>query len=126
MIRYLIDANCVIFALADASSPVTRRMAVSEPGALAISAITFAEVALGSHRGKPPPTDALNALLAAVPLVPFDEAAARLYATLPFSRGRFDRLLAAHALSLGAAIVTNNLGDFSDVPGLVIEDWTLL
>jgi len=64
------------------------------------------------------------AVVAAVPLVPFDEPAARLYATLPFSRGRFDRLLAAHALSLGATIVTNNGADFADVPGLVIEDWT--
>lgn len=124
MIRYLIDANCVIFALANAASPVTRRIAESEPGSLAISAITFAEFALGSHRGKPPPPEALDALLAAVPLVPFDEPAARLYATLPFSRGRFDRLLAAHALSLGATIVTNNGADFADVPGLVIEDWT--
>jgi len=124
VIRYLIDANCVIFALANAASPVTRRIAESEPGSLAISAITFAEVALGSHRGKPPPPEALDALLAAVPLVPFDEPAARLYATLPFSRGRFDRLLAAHALSLGATIVTNNGADFADVPGLVIEDWT--
>ncbi|WP_353227597.1 type II toxin-antitoxin system VapC family toxin [Novosphingobium sp.] len=125
MIRYLIDANCVIFALADAASPVTRRIALSEPGTLAISAITFAEVALGSRHGKPPPSDALDALIAAVPLVPFDEAASRLYATLPFRRGRFDRLLAAHALSLGAVIVTNNVADFSDVPGLVIEDWTV-
>ena len=125
MIRYLIDANCVIFALADAASPVTQRIALSEPGTLAISPITFAEVALGSQRGKPPPSDALDALVAAVPLVPFDEAAARLYATLPFRRGRFDRLLAAHALSLGATIVTNNVADFSDVPGLVIEDWTV-
>jgi tRNA(fMet)-specific endonuclease VapC len=124
VIRYLIDANCVIFALADAASPVTRRIAESDSGSLAISAITFAEVALGSHLGKPPPPEALNALLAAVPLVPFDEAAARLHAALPFRCGRFDRLLAAHALSLGAMIVTNNVADFSDVPGLVIEDWT--
>lgn len=124
MIRYLIDANCVIFALANATSPVTCRIAECEPGSLAISAITFAEIALGSHRGKPPPPEALDALLAAVPLLPFDEPAARLYATLPFSRGRFDRLLAAHALSLGATIVTNNVSDFADVPGLVIEDWT--
>ncbi|WP_428334573.1 type II toxin-antitoxin system VapC family toxin [Novosphingobium sp.] len=124
MISYLIDANCVIFALADSASPVTRRIAASQPGTLAISAITFAEVALGTHSGKPPPPDALDALLAVIPLAPFDEAAARLYATLPSLRGRFDRLLAAHALSLGAIVVTNNVADFTDVAGLVIEDWT--
>ena len=125
MIRYLIDANCVIFALADAEARVTRRIARCEAGTLGISAITFAEVALGSHSGKAPPPEALDALLAVVPMVPFDAAAARCYATLPFRRGRFDRLLAAHALSIGAGVVTNNSADFADVPGLLIEDWTV-
>lgn len=125
MIRYLLDANCVIFALADAAAPVTLRIADCAAGSVAISAITFAEVALGSQRGKPPPAAMLDALLAAIPLVPFDEAAARIYATLPFRRNGFDRLLAAHALSLGAGVVTNNVSDFADVPGLVVEDWTV-
>lgn len=124
MIRYLIDANCVIYALSDAASPVTRRIAATNAGSLAMSTITFAEVALGTGRGKPPPPEALDALLVAVPLVPFDEAAARAYAGLPFRRGRFGRLLAAHALSIGATVITANLADFADVPGLVVEDWT--
>lgn len=125
MIRYLIDANCVIFALSDAQSPVIARIAAADAGSIAMSTITFAEVALGTGRGKPPPPEALDALLTAIPLEPFDEAAARAYATLPFRRGRFDRLLAAHALSLDAIVVTNNVADFSDIPGLVVEDWTL-
>ena len=45
---------------------------------------------------------------------------------LPFKRARFDRLLAAHALSLGVTIITNNESDFADVPGLTVENWTLL
>jgi tRNA(fMet)-specific endonuclease VapC len=56
--------------------------------------------------------------------LPFDDAAARAYARMPFRRGRFDRLLAAHALSLDATVVTNNLSDFADIPGLKVEDWT--
>ena len=52
--------------------------------------------------------------------------AAREYARLPFKRARFDRLLAAHALSLGVTIITNNESDFADVPGLTVENWTLL
>src|SRR3546814_4031007 len=72
------------------------------PGDIAISAISFAEVALGTHNGKPPPTEVLDAFLAVIPMLPFDEAAARAYAGLPFRRARFDRLLAAHALSLDA------------------------
>ena len=44
---------------------------------------------------------------------------------LPFKRARFDRLLAAHALSLGVTIITNNEADFADVPELAVENWTL-
>ena len=44
---------------------------------------------------------------------------------MPFKRARFDRLVAAHALSLDLGIVTNNIVDFADVPGLRVENWTL-
>ena len=95
------------------------------PGELAISAISFAEIALGSYAGKPPTPAALEAFVQNVPMLAFDEAAARQYSRLPFKRARFDRLLAAHALSIGATVVTNNEGDFADVPGLRIENWTV-
>ncbi len=123
MIRYLIDANTAIYALSSDSSPLTRRLAECGLGEVAISAISFAEVAIGVNQGKPPPPEALEAFIAAIPLVPFDEAAAREYARLPFKRARFDRLLAAHALSIGAIIVTNNEADFADVQGLRVENW---
>ncbi len=35
----------------------------------------------------------------------------------------FDRMIAAHALSLGATLVTNNQADFAGIPGLVTENW---
>ena len=95
----------------------------SKPGDIASSTISFAEIALGSQNGKPPPAEALEAFVAVVPILPFDEAAARAYAKLPFKRARFDRLLAAHALSIGATVITNNEADFADVPGLKVENW---
>lgn len=60
--------------------------------------------------------------------VPFDEAAARVFGriqsiALP-KRGAFDLQIAAHALSLGVGIVTNNERDFAGVPELVVENWT--
>lgn len=106
-------------------SALTARMEQCEPGEIAISAISFAEIALGTEIGKPPLADILDAFLAAVPMLPFDEAAARAYAKLPFKRARFDRLLAAHALSLDITIITNNEADFADVPGLKVENWAL-
>ncbi|MFM5924948.1 MAG: type II toxin-antitoxin system VapC family toxin [Novosphingobium sp.] len=125
MIRYLIDADSSIYAMIDRDSPVNHRISEWEPGEVAISAISFAEIALGTQLQKPPPPEALEAFLAAIPLLPFDEGAARAYATLPFKRAPFDRLLAAHALSIGAVVVTNNEAGFADVPGLVVENWTI-
>lgn len=124
MIRYLIDANCAVYAMDAGGERVTDRIAECDDGEIAISVISYAEVAYGTYVGKPPPPKVLDAFVAAIPLVPFDEAAAREYARLPFKRARFDRLLAAHALSIGATVITNNEIDFADVPGLKVENWT--
>lgn len=125
MIRYLIDANSAVYAMDDGHEVLTARIADHAPGEIAMSTVSYAEVAYGTYVGKPPPPEILDAFVAAIPLLPFDEAAAREYARLPFKRARFDRLLAAHALSLGVTIVTNNEADFIDVPGLTVENWTL-
>jgi len=122
--RYLIDANSAIYALSGQFPQMREKFEAQEPGAISISAVSFAEIALGSQLGKPPPVEALSAFVDIVPVLPFDEAAARTYAGLPFKRARFDRLLAAHALSIGATVITNNEADFADVPGLKVENWT--
>lgn len=124
MTRYLVDADCVILALAGDSDGMRRRFSEHEPGEISISAISFAEVALGTWQGKPPQQEVLDAFLRIIPAIPFDAAAAREYARLSLKRARFDRLLAAHALSIGATVVTNNEADFADVPGLSVENWT--
>lgn len=104
---------------------VSTRIAACAIGDVGISAVTFAEVAYGTKAGKPPPPEVLEAFVAAIPILPFDEAAAQVYGRLPFRRAGFDRLLAAHALSIGAIVVTNNEVDYADVPGLTLENWTL-
>jgi len=124
--RYLIDSDLAIYAMGgEPDSVLNTRLALCRPGDVAISAVSFAEVALGTWNGKPPRQDVLDAFIRVIPIVDFDEAAAREYARLPFRRARFDRLLAAHALSIGATIITNNEADFADVTGLRIENWTL-
>jgi len=125
VIRYLIDANCVVYALGGESVALRTRIADCAPGQVVVSAITYAEVAYGTYVGKPPPQDVLDAFLRAIPLLAFDEEAARQYARLPFKRARFDRLLAAHALALDAVVVTKNEANFADVPGLRVENWTV-
>ena len=49
------------------------------------------------------------------------------HTTLPDRRrNAMDRLIAAHALSVGATLVTNNEADFKDYPGLKVENWVTL
>ena len=122
--RYLLDTNICIFIL-DATLPILRRrLEQVNEGALATSTIVLAELLRGADMGSEHATRRLNALLTVVPALAFDAAAAQTYARLPFRRGRFDRLIAAHALSRGLTVVTANVRDFADVPGLQVEDWT--
>ena len=125
MIRFLLDANMAVYAMGGAFERLREQIEAREPGEVGLSVISYAEVAYGTYVGKPPAPEVLEAFIGAIPLVAFDEAAAREYAKLPFKRARFDRLLAAHALSIGATVVTSNVGDFADVSRLLVENWTV-
>lgn len=121
--KYMLDANTCILLLAGHPNVVARASECYE-GDIVVSAIAFAEIALGSVRGKPPSPILLDPFLRQFPLLPFDKAAAQRYADLPFRRGSFDRLIAAHAIALNVAIVTDNERDFADIPDLEVENWT--
>ncbi len=125
MIRFLIDSDSAIFATTAQFPALRDRLGACEPGEVGLSAINYAEIVLGMELGRPPTPEALALFVEVVPIEPFDGAAARAYAEMPFKRARFDRLLAAHALSIGATVITNNEADFADVPGLRVENWTL-
>ena len=125
MIRYLLDTDCSIYAMMGTYPALGKRLMQCAPDEVAISAISLAEIVMGEGKGKPPDMPVIEAFVRAVPTLPFDDTAARAYAALPFKRRSFGRLIAAHALSIGATVVTNNEADFADVPGLVVENWTV-
>lgn len=122
--RFLLDANSCIYLIEQLSSALLARAEREAPGALVTSAVAYAEVARGTDWENRPAADLVNDFFAAVPVLPFDEAAGLRYADLPFARHRFDRLIAAHALSLNLTLVTANMKDFRDIEDLRIEDWT--
>lgn len=127
---YLLDTNACIDFLIGRSAQLAERMAEAF-GRLTVSMITVAELKVGNKTSRDAEGDKrrLDAFLAGVDVLPFDDAAAITYGSIArqigVRRHSFDRLIAAHALSLGLILVTRNEADFADVPGLRIENWTL-
>jgi tRNA(fMet)-specific endonuclease VapC len=120
--RYLLDANICIYILEGSSDVLLNKVGSVAADDLAISAIVQAEVALGlalTGQG-----ELAERFFDKFAILPFDSEAAKAYARLPFRRASFDRLIAAHALSCGAILITNNERDFADIAGLETENWT--
>ncbi len=122
--KFMLDSNVVIVVALAAGEGVRRRMAEYDAGDFVMSAITYAEVIHGSVCGKPPAIAALQGFVEEVPVVPFDASAASTYATLPFRRASYDQLIAAHALSLGLTLVTDNEKHFVGIAELSVENWS--
>lgn len=120
--RFLLDSDICIYALLGRSEALRRRLGEQPEGSVAISAVTLAEVGVGYGEAIDE-AEELKAFLSQVEVLPFDGSAARAYAALPFRRGSFDRLIAAHAIATDRTLVTNNEADFSDVPQLNVENW---
>jgi tRNA(fMet)-specific endonuclease VapC len=120
---YFLDTNSCIYLLAKARPALAERVEQCVPGTIAISAVVCAELAIGLDAGTRQGDALLGRFLRSFPVIPFDEAAARAYAKVPFRRGKFDRLIAAHALARDMILLTSNVSDFADVPGLKVEDW---
>lgn len=119
----MLDSNIIIALVMNANEGVVRRAGECDAGDLVTSAIAYAEIVYGSVRNRPPDLDQLRAFVEEVPILDFDYKAALAYASLPFRRASYDRLIAAHALSHGITVVTDNVGHFRDVPGLSVENW---
>ncbi|HYG48416.1 MAG TPA: type II toxin-antitoxin system VapC family toxin [Allosphingosinicella sp.] len=121
--KYLFDSNIIILTVMAMNDALRQRLANCDEGDIATSAVAYAEVAYGTAAGRPPKADQLRAFIEEVPVLSFDLKAAQAYATLPFKRASFDRLIAAHALSHDLIVVTDNEADFADIPDLKVENW---
>ncbi|EYB67263.1 hypothetical protein DEIPH_ctg046orf0069 [Deinococcus phoenicis] len=132
---YLLDTNICIFTMNRRPEQVGRRMqeVTSAGHRLGISSVTLHELWYGVRRSGRPDQNAarLSAFVGTLDVFDFGkdaaEAAAQIRAALASSGspiGPYDVLIAGHAQSLNARVVTNNLGEFAHVPGLRCEDWT--
>lgn len=122
--QYLLDTNCCIYLLSRTRPVLEAKVGKCPSGSVGISAIVGAELILGFAEANTKLKAMLDRFLLEFPVQPYDEKAARAYARVPFRRGKLDRLVAAHALSLDATLITNNVRDFADVPDLKLQNWT--
>ena len=128
--RYMLDTNMCIYLIKNQPEEVARRFAQCYVGDVVMSAITYAELEYGVTVCANPERERaqLANLVADIPVVPFDGAAGVAYghirlATRDNKRDHLDKLIAAHAVSLKVAVVTNNVKDFARYPGVTTENW---
>ena len=130
-LRYMLDTNIVSELVRRPAGDVAQRAGTLEPGNMAISIIVASELRYGAERlGSVRLARQLDAVLSAIETLPLSEPADRHYGLIRSALERIGRpighndlLIAAHARALGATLVTKNVGEFSRVPDLMIEDW---
>ncbi|TWJ26446.1 type II toxin-antitoxin system tRNA(fMet)-specific endonuclease VapC [Geobacter argillaceus] len=131
--KLMLDTNICLYIIKRQPAAVLNHFLEYQVGDIAISAITLSElrygVAKSAHREKN--AKALSEFIVPLEIVPFDEAAALAYGDIRTSLekagtpiGSMDMLIAAHAVSLGIPMVTNNAREFVRIPSLNIIDWT--
>lgn len=132
MIRYLLDTSICIELIRGRSPGVLARLRRRKIGTVGISAVTLAELRYGVARSRDPArnTIALAHFCAPLEIRPFDHEAASSYGVIRAALeragapiGPLDTLIAAHAVALGVAVVTDNEREFRRVPGLRVENW---
>ncbi len=130
MKRYMLDTNTVSHLIKEHPS-VVRRVVAAPMASLCMSAITKGELFFGLAK-RPDARRlhlAVRELLRRVDVLPWDSAVAEHYGVVRASLERegkilapLDLLIAAHALSIGAVLVTNDRA-FGQVADLLVENW---
>ena len=130
--KVMLDTNICIYLIKQQPPTVIERFLSHPVGAIGVSSLTVAELAFGVNKSQQMAKNrlALEQFLAPLEVAVFDHDAALSYGrvrarleTIGSPIGSMDLLIAAHALSLGVRLVTNNLREFRRVPGLKLENW---
>ena len=130
---YLLDTNICIYIMRRRPPHVFERFRQEGPERIGISSLSVAELSFGMEKSQRVQGNlaALEEFLYPLTILTFDERAAyaygRLRATLERQGtpiGPLDTLIAAHALSLEATLVTNSTRELARIQGLLVENWT--
>ncbi len=129
--KYLLDTNIVSDAMNNPAGLVAKRLMEMEGAEIFTSIIVAAELHFGIlNKGSERLARNLEKMLRKLEVVSFTPPAEMHYSAVRLALerkgkpiGQNDTLIAAHALSLDAIVVTDNVKHFSQVPGLRIENW---
>ena len=131
--KFLLDTNICVFLIRKRSDSIRAHILRHQVGEIGVSSITEAELRFGADKSSDPVKNhaILDRFFLTLPVLDFDSDCAREYGKIreflekngsPI--GSLDTLIAAHALSAGLTVVTNNTREFQRMPGLSVVDWT--
>lgn len=131
--RFMLDTNICIYIIKNHPPQVLHRLETLTQGSAVMSVVTYAELRAGleiQSANRAQDERVLALLISRIPVLPFVQADAESFGVLRAAvrdrnRDTMDRLIAAHAVSTGIILVTNNEADFKDYPGLKVENWAL-
>ena len=129
----LLDTNICIYIINAKPPAVLARFQKYRLGDIGLCSVVAAELAFGvAKSGSARNREALDMFLAPLTILPFDAAAVWIYGDLRADLerrgtpiGSLDTMIAAHALSQQALLVTNNTREFAKVPGLQLDNWVV-
>src|SRR6202171_3983768 len=133
MAEYMLDTDISSYIMKRSHDAVLRRLRTVPIGVVCISVITKSELLFGAEVSPRRQQDhaALDEYLRHVEVLDFPDEAALHYAQIRAALkargtmiGANDVLIAANALSLDLALVTNNTQEFGRVQDLHVENWT--
>ena len=126
----MLDTNMCIYLIKYQPEIVRHRFEQCYVGEVVMSAITYAELQYGVRVSSNPEQEQRNlaSLVEDIPIAPFEMKSGIAYGTIRLATrerktDQLDKLIAAHAVSLGVVLVTNNQKDFARYPGLRYENW---
>ncbi|HEX9701030.1 MAG TPA: type II toxin-antitoxin system VapC family toxin [Acidobacteriota bacterium] len=131
---YLLDTDTCSYVMKRTHPAAIDRMRRFRLGELKVSTIARYELEYGARRSTrcEELLIVIGSFLSRVDVLPFDAGAARMaaqvraaLATAGTPIGFYDTLIAGHARSLGAVLVTHNVAEFGRVDELQIEDWAV-
>lgn len=130
--RYMLDTNICIYVIKRRPEKVLEKFTAHPVGDLGLSIVTLAELEYGVARSSQAGKNraALAQFVSPLEIAGFDREAASVYGTIRAAVerrgnpvGSMDLLIAAHAISLGVTLVTNNLKEFRRISELRVENW---